>query len=220
MQKKTTAFILCLLTIFILTGCGGPSEEKVAAAQETYEQLVAIHNQTVEAHKTIDDDFLDQELSALLSDVKQLGSHNLNEMEDADIDLLIEDMNAMISSYQACLDKIQEFKDAKEAARLTPVFFTLSNQTDMTFLNLALCAKGDSREKTNVLENTDGFVPGQVLTGLMVFRDTSNTPWILRLENTEEEAFAFPLKVEELKEEGEALALTCDSETGELLLEH
>ena len=40
----------------LLTACGGPSAENIAQAQDTYSNLVAIHNRVVSAHRQIEDE--------------------------------------------------------------------------------------------------------------------------------------------------------------------
>ncbi len=66
---KFLIFFLFLTLTF--TGCG-PSEEKIAQAQEAYTALTQLHNQVVEAHELIDDNSLDKELVALARQVKQI----------------------------------------------------------------------------------------------------------------------------------------------------
>lgn len=213
---RRITLICSVLICLILTGCGGPSEEKIAQAQSTYTQLVETHNQVVEAHRQIADASFDDKLVALAEKTGKIKEFNLNEMKDEDIDLLIETMNSIISSYQECLQAINETKGQEEAAVLTPILLTLYNSTDQTFQMLTLYEKGDSSVKSNVLEDTSGFGSGQSLTGLMIYRDVDNTPWILELENTDGTSFEIELPVENFSAEGESLTLSIDSETQEL----
>ncbi|MDO4304344.1 MAG: hypothetical protein Q4D94_10550 [Bacillota bacterium] len=203
---------LCL----ILTGCGGPSEEKIAQAQSTYTQLVEIHNQVAEAHKEISDASLDSKLVALSEKAGKIEDFNLSEMKDEDIDLLIETMNSLISSYEECLQTINDIKGQEDAAVLTPILVTLLNSTDQTFCTLTFYEKDDTSAKSNVLEETSGLGPGQSLAGLMIYRDVDNTPWILELENTDGACTEIELPVKDFDEEGEHLTLSVDPETQEL----
>lgn len=203
---------LCL----ILTGCGGPSEEKIAQAQSTYTQLVELHNQVVEAHKEISDASLDNKLVALAEKAGKIEDFNLSEMKDEDIDVLIETMNSIISSYEECLQTINDIKGQEDAAVLTPILITLLNSTDQTFRTLTFYEKDDTSAKSDVLEETSGLGPGQSLAGLMIYRDVDNTPWILELENTDGACTKIELPVKDFDEEGEHLTLSVDPETQEL----
>lgn len=203
---------LCL----ILTGCGGPSEEKIAQAQSTYTQLVELHNQVVEAHKEISDASLDNKLVALAEKAGKIEDFNLSEMKDEDIDVLIETMNSIISSYEECLQTINDIKGQEDAAVLTPILVTLLNSTDQTFRTLTFYEKDDTSAKSDVLEETSGLGPGQSLAGLMIYRDVDNTPWILELENTDGACTKIELPVKDFDEEGEHLTLSVDPETQEL----
>ena len=52
-KKNLCSLLLsCVMTAstLLLTACGGPSAEKIAQAQDTYSNLVAIHNRVVSAH--------------------------------------------------------------------------------------------------------------------------------------------------------------------------
>ena len=109
----------CLLACMLLTGCG-PSEEKIAAAQSKYTQLVDIHNQVVAAHKEISHDTLDSDLTALSEELGQMDHYNLLEMKDEEIDPLIASMDTMIASYEASLASIAQIK-AEEKPDFNPV---------------------------------------------------------------------------------------------------
>ena len=58
-KKNLCSLLLsCVMTAFalLLTACGGPSAEKIAQAQDTYSNLVSIHNRVVSAHRQIEDE--------------------------------------------------------------------------------------------------------------------------------------------------------------------
>lgn len=214
-QIKSVVLGCCLLLSFLLTGCG-PSEEKIAQAQETYRQLIDLHNQVVEAHQTISDDSLDKELSALADEIKQAEQYHLNEMKDEEIDQLIASMDASIASYRDYLNTIKDMKAQEDAAVLVSIHASLHNDTSLTFRKLSLYGKDASAPHADLLENTDGLVPGQYLTGLIIYRDVSATPWILALEDAEGTAYEIELPVKEYQGESVSLSLTYDSEAGEL----
>lgn len=210
-SKKNPALLICILLLLILTGCG-PSEEKILKAQETYTQLTDIHNQVVEAHKSISDSSLDEKLVALADQAVLIEDYNLKELKDEDIDLLIENMNSIIISYQEYLNEINTIKEKEDAAVLTALPVTLLNETQLTFTVLKLYSENDTDQSFDVLENTSGFSPKQTLTGLIIYRDVSSTPWILKLADTAGTSYEIELPVDEYDETGTELMITFDSE--------
>lgn len=218
MRKIRNLFLLNCILCFLLTGCGGPSDEKIAQAQETYTLLIETHNQVVDAHKHISDNSLDDQLSALADKITKLEEFNLSEMKDADIDVLIENMNSMIASYEEHLKTIEKIKRAEDAAVLVPIPLTFTNATDQTFQKLFLYEKNDSSHKFDVLEGTSGFNPGQALTGIVISRDVSDTPWILELENSDGSVSEIELSVKDFSEDGESLTITCEPETNHVIV--
>lgn len=218
MRKLRNLFLLGYILCFLLTGCGGPSDEKISQAQETYTHLIETHNQVVDAHKQISDNSLDDQLTALAEEVTKLEGINLSEMEDADIDTLIENMNSMIASYQEHLQTIENIKGEEEAAVLIPIPLTFTNSTDQVFQKLFIYEKNDTSHKSDVLEGTSGFNPGQVLTGVVISRDVSDTPWILELETADGNVCEIELSVKDFSEEGESLTISCEPETNNIVI--
>ncbi len=212
---KSVLFILCALLPILLAGCG-PSEEKITQAQALYAQLADLHNQVVEAHKGIADDSLDQNLVALGKKVEQIGQYDLSEFKDEQIDLLMESMRSIIDSYEEYLETINQIKAQETAAVLTSIPVTLSNNTEFTFQTLQLYSINDPSQNANVLEDTSGFAPGQTITGLVIYRDVSSTPWNLVLQSADGASHEFELNVKGYSESGVTLTLTYDSETNEI----
>ncbi len=216
--KIGRAGVICL-SCLMFSGCGGPSEEKIAQAQEAYAQLAEIHNEVVEAHKEIQDASLDKGLQALAEKVDKVDDFALNEMKDEDIDFLIDTMNTIKQSYEEYLVKIDEIKASEEAAVLIPISLTLVNSTEQTFSQIILHPQNSTSQKIDVLQGAFSFEPKQSLTGLVVNKDVNATPWILELENLEGTSYTIELSVKDFDENGEVLELIVDTETGELLFQ-
>ena len=163
-----------------LPHCGGPSAEKIAQAQDTYSNLVSIHNRVVSAHRQIEDDSLDEKLVALGEKITQVNTYNLNDMNDEEIDMLIDTMDSIIDTYEEYLTAINDIRDTENAAILTPINISLINDTNLTFVGLSLHQKG-SIQNADLLETLSGFMPAQRMAGLVIYRDVQNTPWVLEL---------------------------------------
>lgn len=203
---------LLLSAVLLLTGCGGPSEEKIAKAQETYSKLVTIHNEVVSAHKQIEDASLDEKLTSLSEKLTQLNTYHLNEMTDEEIDMLIDTIESIIDTYEEYLAAIEDIKTSEDAAVLTPIDISLVNDTGITFTALSLYEKG-IEEEVDILDTLENFSPSQQLTGLVIYRDTTDTPWILKLIAEDDTLYETELPVKDYPEEDCTLTLTFDEES-------
>ena len=180
----------------LLTACGGPSAEKIAQAQDTYSNLVAIHNRVVSAHRQIEDDSLDEKLVALGEKITQVNTYNLNDMSDEEIDMLIDTMDSIIDTYEEYLTAINDIRDTENAAILTPINISLINDTNLTFVGLSLHQKG-TIQNADLLETLSGFMPAQRMAGLVIYRDVQNTPWVLELVSEDGSLYELNLSVKD-----------------------
>ncbi len=201
----------------LLTACGGPSAEKIAQAQDTYSNLVAIHNRVVSAHRQIEDDSLDEKLVALGEKITQVNTYNLNDMSDEEIDMLIDTMDSIIDTYEEYLTAINDIRDTENAAILTPINISLINDTNLTFVGLSLHQKG-TIQNADLLKTLSGFMPAQRMAGLVIYRDVQNTPWVLELVSEDGSLYELNLSVKDYSEDGRVLTLTYDSEKDAILI--
>ena len=219
-KKNLYSLLLsCVMTAsaLLLTACGGPSAEKIAQAQDTYSNLVAIHNRVVSAHRQIEDDSLDEKLVALGEKITQVNTYNLNDMSDEEIDMLIDTMDSIIDTYEEYLTAINDIRDTENAAILTPINISLINDTNLTFAGLSLHQKG-TIQNADLLETLSGFMPAQRMAGLVIYRDVQNTPWVLELVSEDGSLYELNLSVKDYSEDGCVLTLTYDSEKDAILI--
>ena len=219
-KKNLCSLLLsCVMTAFalLLTACGGPSAEKIAQAQDTYSNLVSIHNRVVSAHRQIEDDSLDEKLVALGEKITQVNTYNLNDMNDEEIDMLIDTMDSIIDTYEEYLTAINDIRDTENAAILTPINISLINDTNLTFVGLSLHQMG-TIENVDLLETLSGFMPAQRMAGLVIYRDVQNTPWVLELVSEDGSLYELNLSVKDYSEDGCVLTLTYDSEKDAILI--
>lgn len=219
-KKNLCSLLLsCVMTAFalLLTACGGPSAEKIAQAQDTYSNLVSIHNRVASAHRQIEDDSLDEKLVALGEKITQVNTYNLNDMNDEEIDMLIDTMDSIIDTYEEYLTAINDIRDTENAAILTPINISLINDTNLTFVGLSLHQKG-SIQNADLLETLSGFMPAQRMAGLVIYRDVQNTPWVLELVSEDGSLYELNLSVKDYSEDGCVLTLTYDSEKDAILI--
>lgn len=220
LKKNLYSLLLsCVMaaSTLLLTACGGPSAEKIAQAQDTYSNLVAIHNRVVSAHRQIENDSLDEKLVALGEKITQVNTYNLNDMSDEEIDMLIDTMDSIIDTYEEYLTAINDIRDTENAAILTPINVSLVNDTNLTFAGLSLHQKG-TIENVDLLETLSGFMPAQRMAGLVIYRDVQNTPWVLELVSEDGSLYELNLSVKDYSEDGCVLTLTYDSEKDAILI--
>lgn len=216
-KRLLSIFMICGLCA-MLTACG-PSEEKVAEAQQKYTELVEIHNQVVEAHKNVEDNSLDEPLTELREKIKEVEEYNLTEMKDEEIEILIQIMDTLIEDYEEFLSTLTDIKGEEEAAVLTPISITVTNQTGFSFTGLKLYEAGDIGTHEDVLEGLGEFASGETLTGLIVQRNVDHTPWVLELKDANGAEYEISLSVEEYEEEEVKLTLSYDSEGQKITLD-
>ena len=216
-RRIITILSICCLCL-LMASCG-PSDEKVTQAQQKYTELIEMHNQVVDAHDKVSDGSLDQSLTKLREQITVIEGYDLTEMKDEEIDGLIDTMDSLIDSYNESLVKLTKMLEKENAELIITIPVTVINNTSFTFSSLTLYQKGDTSHRVNILDELSDLVPDQSLTGLMIYRNAQNTPWILTITNTEDTAFELTLPVEDYSEEGVHLSLVYDNETGELLVE-
>lgn len=219
-KKNLCSLLLsCVMaaSVLLLTACGGPSAEKIAQAQDTYSNLVSIHNRVVSAHRQIEDDSLDEKLVALGEKITQVNTYNLNDMNDEEIDMLIDTMDSIIDTYEEYLTAINDIRDTENAAILTPINISLVNDTNLTFVGLSLHQKG-TIQNVDLLETLSSFMPAQRMAGLVIYRDVQNTPWVLELVSEDGSLYELNLAVKDYSEDGCVLTLTYDSEKDAILI--
>lgn len=213
-KKILTGAVLCTMC-FCLAACG-PSKEKIAQAQQKYTALVELNNQVVQAHRKVEDNSLDGELVDLRNRIEELETYNLSEMKDEEIDALIGTMDDLKDSYENYLEALVDIKGKEEAAVLTTIPVTLTNETELSFSDICLYEKGSGSVHANILEELDVLDPGRILAGLAIRRDVDNTPWVLTLRDTEGAEYEIELPVEAYTEEGVGLEIVYDEEGGTL----
>ena len=216
--KHTLPSLLILSCLLILLAGCSPSDEMLSAAQDKYAELVEIHNEVVEAHREVEDDSYDEALSILQDDLNTIQSYNLKDMSEEEITLLISTMDTLISSYNEYLSQLGTTKKEEDAAELTDIPLSLTNNTSFSFDLISLYQKDTPGARINILSGLDSLSPTQSLTGLQIERNAENTPWMLTLESTEGVTYDIELPVETYTEDGVHLYLAYDSETGSIIV--
>lgn len=214
--KHTLPSLLILSCLLILLAGCSPSDEVLSAAQGKYAELVKIHNEVVEAHREVEDDSYDEALSVLQNDLNTIQSYNLKDMSEEEITLLISTMDTLISSYNEYLSQLDTTKKEEDAAELTAIPLSLTNNTSFTFDLISLYQKDNPGARINILSGLDSLSPTQSLTGLQIERNAENTPWMLTLESTDGVTYDIELSVDTYTEDGIHLYLDYDPETGSI----
>ncbi len=208
-------FLILAFLVTFLTGCA-PSAEMLAAAQDKYTELVQIHNEVVEVHKEVDDTSYDDALSVLQDDLNTIQSYNLKDMSEEEITLLMSTMDTLIASYQDYLAQLGNTKKEEDAAELTAIPLSLTNNTSFSFIMISLYQGDNMDARINILDGLDDLSPSQSMTGLQIEKDAANTPWMLTLETSDGVTYDIGLPVDSYTEEGVHLYLTYDADSDTL----
>lgn len=209
--------ILPILSLSLLLAACGPSDEKVSEAQEKYAVLADKHNELVAAHEAVDNSSYDSALSDLQEKLTTLQSYNLEEMTDEEIDSLIASMDDLIDSYEDYLVQLSDTREEEEAAVLTSIPLSLTNNSALSFSTVSLYEKGTTTARVNILSGMSALLPGQSLTGLVIERDVDRTPWMIYVETADGTNYEAELPVDSYTEEGVSLSLTVDTEADALI---
>lgn len=209
--------ILPILSLSLLLAACGPSDEKVSEAQEKYVVLADKHNELVAAHEAVDNSSYDSALSDLQEKLTTLQSYNLEEMTDEEIDSLIASMDDLIDSYEDYLVQLSDTREEEEAAVLTSIPLSLTNNSALSFSTVSLYEKGTTTARVNILSGMSALLPGQSLTGLVIERDVDRTPWMIYVETADGTNYEAELPVDSYTEEGVSLSLTVDTEADALI---
>lgn len=216
--KHTFPSLLILSCLCILLSGCSPSDEVLSAAQGKYAELVEIHNEVVEAHREVEDDSYDEALSVLQDDLNTIQSYNLKDMSEEEVTLLISTMDTLISSYNEYLSQLNTTKKEEDAAELTAIPLSLTNNTSFTFDLISLYQKDTPGARINILSGLDSLSPTQSLTGLQIERNAENTLWMLTLESADGVTYDIELPVDTYTEDGIHLYLDFDPETDSITL--
>ncbi len=216
--KHTLPSLLILSCLCILLSGCSPSDEVLSAAQGKYAELVEIHNKVVEAHREVEDNSYDEALSVLQDDLNTIQSYNLKDMSEEEVTLLISTMDTLISSYNEYLSQLDTTKKEEDAAELTAIPLSLTNNTSFTFDLISLYQKDTPGARINILSGLDSLSPTQSLTGLQIERNAENTPWMLTLESADGVTYDIELPVDNYTEDGIHLYLDFDPETDSITL--
>ena len=213
-MKKLLIALLTVL-IFALSSCG-PDDDKIMEAQKAYRELISAHNRTVEAHAEIMSPELDDELAAMENEVRSLDSENLYDMSEDDLAAFTEHMNELRDRYGEYLVTIDEIRASEEAGKTVQTSFSLKNGTYITFTGLTLQKEGASGNATDVLSSLSPLEPEGELTGLSVYRDVNNTPWIMTLHSGTD-SYELSIDPSSLKDSGTTLTIVIENEDAENL---
>lgn len=207
-MKKRLLLLVGMIGVSVtLMACGGPSEEKIAQAQQKYSELAELNNEVVEAHKEVKDNSLDEALEGLQESVNALKEYNLSELKDEEVDLIIETMDVLIEKYQTYQSSIAEIKDKEDAAVIIDVPLTITNLSDFEIQEMYLYEKGATDKGQNILETTKSFSVDETLMGLIIEKDAESTPWILSTKTADGNEYETEIDVTAYGQEEVALSL-------------
>lgn len=185
MKKNMRLLTACLLVVF-LTGCGGPSREKIEEVQNIYAQLVNKHNEVIEVYANIEDDSFSKELDQMAENINSIGQQDMKSLTNEEIEEIADELQQNITMYNDILSSIEKIVDEKEEVKeLLSVPVTIQNNTGIKLYQIYLYQAGQEDKGDNLaadIEYLDGY---QTLNILNIYMEETETLWYLEAMDEE-----------------------------------
>lgn len=185
-MKKSMRILTVCLVMAVLTGCGGPSKEKIEEVQNIYAQLVSRHNEVIEIYSNIEDDSFSAELDKMAVNINSIGQQDMKGLTNEEIEEIAAELQQNIAMYDdiiSSIEKIMEENGEKEDLLAVPV--TIQNNTGIKLYQVYLYRAGQEDKGENLvadIEYLDGY---QTLNILNIYMEEADTLWYLETMDEE-----------------------------------
>lgn len=163
----------------LMTGCGGPPEDKVQEVRSVYAELVSRHNEVIEAYADVEDDSFNDELDGMAEKLNSIGQQDVEQMSEEDIDKTIEDLRSNIAVYDAILASVKQMEEIKSADDADSVSVTIKNNTGVQLKEVYLYKAAEEDKKVNLAENIGSLGGYGALSVLNLCMTEEETIWHL-----------------------------------------
>ena len=184
-NKKFQAVAVAALAAILLIGCG-PSEEKLAEAEEARTLLIQSRDAAQETYLDITDDSNKATLDELSQKVAEIEAVDFNKMSDKKIDELLPTINELTASYQnmgkEMSDVLQvETETREERAKHEEASVYFVNKTGLNLTKIVLHDLTRDTYSDNYLKDGSGLLDGYTLLGvtLDIYSDSSDWEFVV-----------------------------------------
>ncbi len=169
-NRRFQAAIMTALAAILLVGCG-PSDEKLAEAEEARTLLLQARDAAEETYLDITDSSNRQKLDELSEKVSEIEAIDFTKMNDKSIDELLPSVTEITDSYQTMGKEmsdvlVTENEDRAEKAKHKKVEVVLINKTGLNLTKIVLHDKTRDVYSDNYLKEGTGLGDGYSLMGV------------------------------------------------------
>lgn len=178
MRKYMKMLGICLILLMI-TGCGGPSEEKLEEVRGVYAELINRHNEVIEIYAGMKDDSMNKELDSMAQQINDIGQQDIRHMSEEEIDTTIEELRANIRMYDDILTSMVQVSEAEPEKNIFCVSVTIKNNTGIEMGEIYLYKLLQGDRGSNLAEETGSLGEYDVLNILNLYMTEEETLWHL-----------------------------------------
>ncbi len=194
--------IVALLSAALLVGCG-PSEEKLAQAEEARSLLVQARDFAEETYLDISKTGNREKLDELSVKVAEIEEIDFNKMNDKKIDELLPSITELTESYQSIGGEMsqilkEETENRTEREKHKDITVYLINKTGATLTKILLHDITRNTFSENYLADGAVLADGYTLMGVTLDVNTDSSEWELVL--TDDVANEYIIPCESLKD--------------------
>ncbi len=184
-MKKFIQILVIALFAVVMTGCGGPSKEKIEEVQSVYNQLVERHNEVIEVYADVHDASLSQQLDEMADKINSIGQQDVKDLSDVQIDEIITELQENIAVYDDILSSIDQITVEEVTDDSHSVSVTIKNNTGISIAGLYLYQASQEDKGKNLAEDIIELGAYETLSILNIYLTEEDTVW--HLEAMEED---------------------------------
>lgn len=184
-MKKFVQILVTVLMAVIMTGCGGPSSDKIEEVQGKYSQLVDRHNEVIEVYADVLDASLSQKLDEMADKINSIGQQDVKDLSDAQIDEIIVELQENIAMYDGILSSIDQITSEEVTDDSHSVSVTIKNNTGVELASLYLYKASQEDMGENLIEDITELGAYETISIMNIYITDDETLW--HLEAMEED---------------------------------
>lgn len=160
--------LVCVVLVLGSAGCSKSNQAKIEEAQRIYTNLVARHNEVVNAYAESRDESLSKQLDEMEENLIQIGNVDLKECSEEEIDTVITGLKESLSSYDEIFSTIEASRKLEEEQTAKSVALAIRNNTGINLLKLFVYPAGKEDRSNNLVEEL-GELGGYATVNLTEF---------------------------------------------------
>ncbi|MDE7015348.1 MAG: hypothetical protein K2P19_11845 [Kineothrix sp.] len=178
-MRKIGKILLVGLAATMFVACGKASGEEIARVQGMYADLVEQHNEVVEVYAGVEDDSLGKELEEMAKKIEDIGQQDIQDMDDAKLDDVVEQMNGYAKEYERMMAELEAVKEQEGEPEVYAVPVSLKNSTGVGMYEIYLYEASSTDKGKNLVEDMENLDGLGTLNILNIFVTKGEELWHL-----------------------------------------